>query len=68
MKITLEAKDYQAIRDEAQGNVSFVPTDDQIDATLAAYPELIGLAQQWGWGDTEVRERLCTVLEGLIRK
>jgi hypothetical protein len=67
MKITLEAKDYDEIRDEARGNIPFVPTNDQIDAALAAHPELFGLAVAWGWGDTEVRELLCAALEKLVR-
>lgn len=58
--------DLHAMRDALLGVLDFAPTDDQLRAAWAN-PQLAGLAREWGWGDTELREKLAAELERIRR-
>lgn len=61
MRLKIDDQDLKEIRDVLMGNVDGEVTDEQI--RRAATPEIIALAMQWGWSDTEVRDELCTAVE-----
>lgn len=43
--------------------LDFVPTDDEIGQVLAEQPHIQALADEWGWGDSQVRTELARELE-----
>lgn len=51
------------IRGELLGNVSIDPTNAELRQVIDDNPDVVGLAYQWGWGDTEVREKICALVE-----
>ncbi len=65
MKLELEPADLHQIRDMLKGNINFEPTDEQIRRVVLADPYAMATAWDWGWNDTEVRDRLCAALEAL---
>lgn len=53
------------MRGQAQGNIDFDPTDDQLREACRRDPRLLPLARMWSWHDTEVRDDLCAALEAI---
>lgn len=58
MKIVLENKDFNAIRQMVIGYFGIVLTDAQIQEIIVEDSALIGLAYQYGWDETETRSQL----------
>lgn len=63
MKLELEDSDLAEIREMLMGNVDFEPTDAEIREVVLADPYAMVTARDWGWNDTEVRDRICVALE-----
>jgi hypothetical protein len=68
VKLVLEPSDYQEVRDVIAGHIEGEPTDAQIDAAFVARPTILGKALSWGWNDTEVRDELCELLDGMDKQ
>lgn len=51
------------MRYELVGNVAIEATDVMLRRVFAEFPQVVWLARQWGWGDTEVRDQLCAAVE-----
>lgn len=65
MKIVLEPKDFVEIREMLMGNVDQEFTDEQLITAVMADGYIVGVVVDgYGWNDTEVRDRLCSSLEG----
>ena len=58
-----EDEHIAAIRGELLGNVDYDPSDDELRKLFADNPDLVGLAISWEWGDTEVRDKVCDLVE-----
>lgn len=51
------------MRAETLGVLNFEPTDENLRRVWLDNPHLVAQAQEWGWGDTDVRDQLCAALE-----
>lgn len=58
--------DLREMRDMMLGVIDFAPSDDELRAAWTN-PRLVGLAREWGWGDTELRDELAAELEQIRR-
>lgn len=66
MKLVLTDEDLRDMRAQLAGNVSDNGervTDEQLRRLIDEMPALAADAFQFGWGDTEVRDQLCAVVE-----
>lgn len=58
--MNLTTDDYNHIHDVILDTLGLTPTNAQIDRLIPVLPlSIIGLAEQWGWSDTEARENLA---------
>lgn len=62
MQIFIDPEDLLEIRSAVTGLISFEPADEQLLEVICGDRELLGAAFMWGWGDSEVVDRLVLLL------
>lgn len=63
--VKLTAEDLQEMADQMLGNITPVPSEDELREAIRREPDIFHLAQEWSWGDTEARDQLYLALHKL---
>lgn len=61
-EIELTADDLREMAGEMEGNIAEPPSEEELREVVRRDSSLYFLAQEWTWGDTEVRDRLYLAL------